>query len=71
MFILGITSDCLDITLRLKKLLYSVVDHVLQVLQFLGVVQLFFVADELLRNRDLVILRYLIVLSCIPALRDR
>jgi hypothetical protein len=49
MFILGISSDCLDPTLRLKMLLHSVVDHVLQVL-----VKLFFVANELLHNRDFV-----------------
>jgi hypothetical protein len=67
MFVLGISSDCLDIALRLKTLLHSVVDHVLQVLQFLGVVKLFFVTKELLRNRDFVFLRYLMVLSCIPA----
>ena len=66
MFILGIFSDCIEIALRLQMLLQYVVDHVLQVLQFLGVVKWYFVAHGLSRNPDFAILRYMILFACIP-----
>lgn len=66
MFVTGTLSDCIVIPFQSKLPLRPVADHVLNVLQFLGVAKWYFVLRELSSKRDVMILRWMFVLAFLP-----